>query len=63
MYTLMLFYVLSSQFHTDVSSIQTLYANEGMCKVGATVTIETLKRAHPDVSKIEWACIQTGLPN
>lgn len=59
----MLFYVLSGQFHTDVSSVQTIYANEGMCKLGASQTIETLKRAHPGVAKVEWSCIQTGLSN
>lgn len=60
MYNLVLFYVLTGQFHTDVSSISMPFKTEALCKSGATMTIETLKRAHPEVSKIEWSCIPAG---
>lgn len=60
MHTLVLFYLLTGKFHTDVASITTQFQSEELCKAGAPQVIVTLKKAYPSVGDIEWSCIKSG---
>jgi hypothetical protein len=59
MYTLILFYVLAGKFHTDVSAMQVVTDSEQLCHAAVLKVESTLRKAHKDVSEIEWTCIQT----
>lgn len=63
MYSLIIFYVLSSQFHTDLSSLTVgNFQNEQLCEQAATKVMGQLYSAY-EPKRSSWICVRQGAGN
>jgi hypothetical protein len=59
MYSLVIYYVLSSQFHTDVSEFSIPFYDSKMCEASISKVISEFKEMY-EPTKIKGFCIKTG---